>query len=544
MTSGGSAGPGADTDDRLHSLYAATRELMTATDRESLASVVVDVCERVLGFPLAGVHLRSTCDSEGLEPVAYPDPVRERFDGDPPTYTPEDRVYEVYDAEDTLRLGPTAARPDEPHRGVVVPIPGHGVLIAGAEETDPADEATTESTFELVELLGENTAVALDRLEREARLNELHETTRELMEARDDAAVAAAATNTAHEVLDLRLNAVYLRSTDADRLVPVSVTGEVRELFGEVPSLTRDSIGWYVYETGEPTCHEDVRESPRVANAGTPIRSGMAIPLGDHGVFFAASERVGRFDETDLALAQLFADTVEAALDRAEREALVRRRERELARQNERLDEFASVVSHDLRNPLNVAQGRLELLGDDCDSPHLDHMETAHERMEALIDDLLTLARTGRSVGDTEEVAVARSVRTVWRTIDGGGSLRVADDAGSVEADASRLQELFENLFRNAVDHVGDDVVVTVGRIDDPGRTGFFVADDGRGIPPAERDEVFDRGHTTAEDGTGFGLAIVADIAAAHGWDVRATDAAPHNGGGARFEVVTCEADR
>ncbi|MFC7096954.1 GAF domain-containing sensor histidine kinase [Halobaculum marinum] len=538
MTTGAAGGPGGD--DRLHSLYAATRELMTATSRESLSAVVVDVSERVLGYSLTGVHLRAADGGDGLVPVAYPDSVREQFDGEPPTYTPGDRVYDVYETEESLRLGATEDRPDDPDRGIVVPIEDHGVLIAGTKEPG----MTPETTFDLVELLAENTAVALDRLEREARLNELHETTRELMEARDAAAVAAAATNTAHEVLDLRLNAVYLRSTDAARLVPVSVTSEVRELYGEVPTLTPDSIGWHVYETSEPACHGDVRQSPRVADVETPVRAGMAIPLGDHGVFFAGSEHAGEFDDGDVALAQLFADTVEAALDRAEREALVRRRERELARQNERLDEFASVVSHDLRNPLNVAQGRLELLGDDCDSPHLDHMETAHERMEALIDDLLALARTGRSVGETEEVSLGVSVQEVWRTIDGGGSLAVADGVGRVEADASRLQELLENLFRNAVDHVGDDVDVTVGRLDDPGRSGFFVADDGPGIPPTERGRVFERGHTTAEDGTGFGLAIVADIADAHGWDVRATDASAASGGGARFEVVTNEDER
>ncbi|MFC7135631.1 sensor histidine kinase [Halobaculum litoreum] len=171
-------------------------------------------------------------------------------------------------------------------------------------------------------------------------------------------------------------------------------------------------------------------------------------------------------------------------------------------------------------------------------------METAHERMEALIDDLLALARTGRSVGETEPVALASTVTSVWRTIDGGGTVSVADGVGTVEADASRLQELFENLFRNAVEHAGDGVAVTVGRLDDPARSGFYVADDGPGVPPTDRDRVFERGHTTAEDGTGFGLAIVAEIADAHGWDVRATDAAPRNGGGARFEIVTGEGER
>jgi signal transduction histidine kinase len=495
--------PGADMDDRVRSLYAATREIMTATTRAELCRVVVDVSERVLGYGLTGVHLRAG-DRRELVPMAYPPSVRERFDGAPPTYVPDDEVYDVYEREEPLRLGDVADRPSTAHRGVVVPIPDHGVLVAGAETpADPGDVCPG-----LVETLGGHAAVALDWLERESRLNDLHETTRQLMEARDSAAVAASATNTAHEVLDFRLNAVYLKASDGDRLVPVSVTSEARERYGSVPDLTPGSVAWAVYDAGEQQVIPDVRRSARVDDPNAAIRSMLAVPLGDHGVFVAGGERPGRFDDADVALAQVFADTVEAALDRAQREALVRRRERELSRQNERLDEFASVVSHDLRNPLNVAQGRLELLGDDCDSPHVDHLATAHRRMEELIEDLLALARTGRSVGEPEPVSIERTVVDVWATIDGGGSLSVADEIGYVDADPSRLRELFGNLFGNAVGHAGDDVRVTVGslegdRSDDgderpthvdgrirgggPGGggtpAGFYVADDGPGGP-------------------------------------------------------------
>jgi len=542
-------------DDRLRSLYAATRDLMSATSRPALCRAVVDVSERVLGYSLTGVHLRGD-DGTELVPMAYPESVRERFDEGPPTYVPGDEVYGVYERDDPLRLGAVPDRRSASHRGIVVPIPDHGVLIAGHERSGDADDVC----LELVELLGQHAAVALDAIERESRLNGLHETTRELMEARDSAAVAASATNTAHEVLDLHLNAVYLASSDGRRLVPVSVTSEARALFGDVPELSTDSLAWQVFESGEVAARNDAQLALASEAPGPAIRSVLAVPLGDHGVFLAGSERPGRFDEGDVALTQLFADTVEAALDRAEREAIVRRREGDLARQNERLDEFASVVSHDLRNPLNVAQGRLELLDDDCDSPHISRIETAHERMEALIEDLLALARTGRSVGDTEPVSLERTVSDVWQTVDGTGSLSVADDIGYVDADASRLQELLENLFRNAVDHAGDDVDITVGSLgggrdagdhgaagtgvgshaaDEPeASTGFYVADDGPGIPSERREAVFERGHTTDDDGTGFGLAIVAEIAGSHGWSVRVTDA---DGGGARFEVVVDE---
>ncbi|MGQ4555618.1 ATP-binding protein [Halobellus sp. GM3] len=102
-------------------------------------------------------------------------------------------------------------------------------------------------------------------------------------------------------------------------------------------------------------------------------------------------------------------------------------------------------------------------------------------------------------------------------------------------ADSDRLQNLFENLFRNAVEHAGESATVRVGLLD--GR-GFYVEDDGAGIPTEERDRVFDLGHSTADRGTGYGLAIVKWIADAHGWEVSVTDGTE---GGARFEFTDVE---
>jgi len=200
------------------------------------------------------------------------------------------------------------------------------------------------------------------------------------------------------------------------------------------------------------------------------------------------------------------------------------RKERE-----KRLEQFASIVSHDLRNPLNVAQGRLELVDEECDSEHLEHVVRAHERMNALIDDLLTLAREGGQLGDTEAVDLADLVGDCWQNVETTEvSIRTNVDR-RIEADQSRVQQLLENLFRNAVEHGGEEV--TVGELAD----GFYVEDDGPGIPADERDKVFEAGYSTGENGTGFGLAIVEQVADAHGWAVRLTDG---EDGGARFEIT------
>ncbi|MFC3957804.1 histidine kinase N-terminal 7TM domain-containing protein [Halovivax cerinus] len=227
------------------------------------------------------------------------------------------------------------------------------------------------------------------------------------------------------------------------------------------------------------------------------------------------------------------------------------RYERELERQNERLDRFASVVSHDLRNPLNVADGYLSILAERHDDPELDEIETSLDRMEHIIEDVLTLARHGDVVSERSLVDLAVLVNTAWNGVDtADASLRIETGDHRVAADRSRLTQALENLFRNAVEHGGADVTVTVGTIDvddapasATGRSaapetsekvGFYVADDGVGIPEDDRDAVLESGYTTNRDGTGLGLDIVGQIVEAHGWSLAVTESVD---GGAQFDI-------
>ncbi|SMO75699.1 two-component system sensor histidine kinase NtrB [Halorubrum cibi] len=214
-----------------------------------------------------------------------------------------------------------------------------------------------------------------------------------------------------------------------------------------------------------------------------------------------------------------------------------KRWEESLRRKNERLDEFASIVSHDLRNPLNVASGRLELLREECDSPQIDEIESAHERMRSLIDDLLSLARAGDELNEAERVDLSTVADRAWRNVATEEATLRTDGDVTFAADESRLEGLLENLIRNAIEHGGDEVTVIVGALEDG--KGFYLEDDGPGIPEEHREAVFESGYTTAEDGTGFGLSIVERIAEAHGWEVRATESTD---GGARFEVTGVDA--
>jgi PAS domain S-box-containing protein len=211
-----------------------------------------------------------------------------------------------------------------------------------------------------------------------------------------------------------------------------------------------------------------------------------------------------------------------------------KKKEQRLAQQNEQLEEFASVVSHDIRNPLMIAGGRMDLLQEDCDSEHLAPIDRALSRMETLVEDLLTLAREGERVSEMEPVALGDLLERCWQNVETASATIQARSDRTIHADRSRLAQLLENLIRNAVEHGGDDVTITVGELDD----GLYLGDDGPGIPEDERENVFDAGYSTAEDGTGFGLSIVKQIADAHGWDIRVTEGTD---GGARFEITGVE---
>jgi PAS domain S-box-containing protein len=227
-----------------------------------------------------------------------------------------------------------------------------------------------------------------------------------------------------------------------------------------------------------------------------------------------------------------------------------REHEERLQQRNEQLEEFASVISHDLRNPLSVAHGYARLVADDYDDDRLEKIANAHDRMEELLEDLLTLAREGRAVSEPEPVSLKEAAHQAWAIVDTSGCTLTVEGSRDLLADDTRLRQLLENLYSNAAEHGAPDVAapspsadggeadagtvtIRVGTTDE----GFFVADDGPGIPEADRERVFEAGESGADTGIGLGLTIVRRIADAHGWDVGVAEDAD----GARFEFTGVE---
>jgi signal transduction histidine kinase len=204
------------------------------------------------------------------------------------------------------------------------------------------------------------------------------------------------------------------------------------------------------------------------------------------------------------------------------------------------VEPVAGAISHDLRNPLDVAGAHLEAARETGASEHFDAVADAHGRMERIIRDVLTLARGERALNLDPAVSVGSTVEDAWQAVQTDGwTIRLDDALPEPSADPDRLERLFENLFRNAIEHGADEGTVRV-RAMAGASSGIVVDDDGPGIPRDERTSVLEPGYTVDGDGTGLGLAIVDRIAAAHDWNVSVTENAA---GGTRIELVFDAAD-
>ncbi len=484
----------------IENLHTTVQSIMEARTERGLAEVVASALRDVLDMPVNGVHLYDESEG-GLVPVAWTDRTEELV-GAPPTFAPGDgiawRVFETGEAQvyDDISTVDDRYNPDTDVRSqITLPLADHGVLVIGSPEPNAFDE----TDLDLARILATHATIGLDRIAYEQTLQEyrtLVETVGDPMFVLDEEGYITMA------------NEAHLRHLDADEETVVGAhAGEfiADGDFERGTDLLLDLLGdpdraWATYEITAIT----------PTGGRTPAEINLA-PLTDDTGSFTGSVGVVR-DITDR-----------------------KEREQALECQNERLDEFAGIVSHDLRNPLNVAQGRLELAREHHDSEHLAQAAEAVDRSLTLIDDLLALARDGTAVGDIEAISLAETVDRCWQNVSTLDATLVVKTTQTIRADRSRLSQLLENLFRNAVEHGGEDVTVTVGAVD--GRNGFYVADDGPGISAAKREQVLNAECSTTDGptGSGFGLTIVQEIVAAHGWDIRLTD---DEAGGARFEIT------
>ena len=378
----------------------------------------------------------------------------------------------------------------------------------------------TDPTGETIGLVGIGRDIA-DRKAYEQKLTALHDTADELTTSATVNEVCEQAIAASEEILEFDLSVIDIEADGV--LEKTAASGDViPDQMADMP--IDEGIAGKTYRTGESFLIDDLTTHDG-ANPQGPFRSAISIPLGDHGVFQAVAESTEAFNEADLELTELLASHVTSALDRIEHEQT-------LEQQNERLERFTSAISHHLRSPLNVAQGRVNLARETSDNENLKQAAAAIERSLTLTEDLLTLAQDGTDVTETESIQLPEVVTASWTAVASTNATISVETTQVIQANRRRLKQMLENLLGNAINHGGSDVSVTVGTLD--AENGFYIADDGPGIPEDKRERVFETGYSTEADGTGFGLSIVQETADAHGWDLTVTES---DAGGARFEI-------
>ncbi|MFB6300263.1 MAG: response regulator [Halobacteriales archaeon] len=483
---------------RIKALHEVAHDLETLDSAMAVYERAVSAARDILGFETGNISVYDP-DTETFETVVAKDTV---FDL-PHRFQAEGSL-----AGQTLREGRTIVVNDiEKHEKILdefarqsalsVPIGERAVLQAGSASTDAFDE----NDVELVELLATHASQALDRIDRTANLKRERDRFEVLFETlpeptvhlQDDAAIISDINPAFEDVFGYTLEEAKGESIN-DLIVPEDKLQEAKQ----IDNRAEDDL--FTKEVQRQTRDGEIRDFLLIAT-GRVIGETAGRPEG-YAIYADITER--------------------------------KRYERRLQRQNERLEQVADLVAHDIRTPLNTAMGNLDLYHETEESDRLDRVERALTRIDNIVADIRTLAKQGEAVLDPEPVDLDWACREAWQTLQPtDASLTVEATGATVSADSSRLIQLLENLLRNAITHSDAGVTIHVGRLGDS--SGFYVADDGPGIPPEDREAVFESGYSTSDAGTGFGLAIVEQIASAHDWSVSITAS---DSGGVRIEIT------
>jgi PAS domain S-box-containing protein len=518
-----------DQRERIARLHGHTVALVGCHDVPELYAETVETARSVLGFDTASVFV---ADGDRLVPVAQ----ATHADHDPVDAIPLDHgvAGETY-RTGTARLVRDVDTPETAvaHRaasggGISVPLGDDAVFQAVSCDPD----AFGAVDLELAELLVSHVTATRERLRAEAELRGERDRLGALFENVPDAAVS-------YELVD---DEPYVRA----------VNPAFERVFG---FTSEELVGRNLDDYIVPPTGEQARAATRLngrLKRGESIRTECCRRTADGVRTFILQVIPLELGRENVAGYAIYTDITER-----------QERERELRRQNERLEEFANIVSHDLRNPLSIATGYLDLAAESGDPEAFDRVAEAHDRMDRLIEDLLSLARKGQVVGEMRPLDVATVATQAWAGVETGRASLELPESLPADGDEGRLIELFENLFRNSVEHgstsrrggaddsvehgstssrpgaddaVGAGLTVRVEALGEPdgGTEGFAVEDDGAGIPAERRESILVPGETTSDAGIGYGLSIVNRIVEAHGWSLSVTDGAD---GGARFEI-------
>nr|WP_240147569.1 MEDS domain-containing protein [Halorussus sp. JP-T4] len=409
----------------------------------------------------------------------------------------------------------------------------YGTLWFGS--TEPRDRRFSDAERTFIELMGQWVSYELERREHKQSQRELYEIIADNELSTDEKFEQLLELGCDH--LDLSVGMLTRNRDEAFEIVKMH--GSHPEL-GEgslTPPMT-DNYCRRVVETGDPVSVADAGAAGWDGDAlyhqfDLECYAGVQLTVGGEAYgticFTDLSPRGVSFTDAEQTFLELMGQCVSYELERNHRET-------QLQDKNDRLENFASMLAHELRNPVNVGQIYSQQLPAETDVESVDYVREAFDRIENIVDVMLVLTRGREAVDRRSPVGLADTAGEAWAEVDAPeATLEPATDA-TIRADETYVRHLLRNLLENAVEHGGRDVTVTVGDLPD----GFYVADDGTGISGETRNEVFDEGFTTAADsgGTGLGLAFVRRLADVYEWNCAVTES---EAGGARFEFTNVD---
>ncbi|WP_226040399.1 PAS domain S-box protein [Natrinema sp. DC36] len=379
------------------------------------------------------------------------------------------------------------------------------------------------------------------------QLTELHDASRQLTYTNSIESVAETTVTIAESVLDSPVSTLWRYDDETDSLHPVAMTDSTSDVIGveaveDLSPVRSDRLGMEVFRSGESRSIADYQTIENRA-FDWPLSSVLIVPLGEYGILQVGKRDADEIDSQSRQLIEILGLNAQAALDRAEREQLLRERTEELEMRTSQMEFINSILRHDILNGMTVIRARAEFLEADLDDQAGEYAETIVRWCDDISGFIERVQTVLNALSDEDAIALKpveatalfeaefEQLRQTYPDVTFDTSM---PDEAWVQAD-ELLADLLSNIARNAIEHNDrEDLRVTV-RIE-PGMesTTIRVADNGRGIPADRHEVAFRRGESHAKStGSGFGLFFVDVMVDAYGGDIRIEDNEP----GAAFVI-------
>lgn len=487
---------------RLYSINESTSKLFNAETINEIAEITISTTKEIMGYEFIGVH---TEENSMLKPIAATDPVKNVL-GEPEIPEGEGIAWEAFNKNEVkvysdVKKAKNVMNEDTTIQSeIAIPIGEEWLLLIGSQQINdfsPNDIAA-------LNVLCKNTKKAIDRLEKKKfveRFKFFIELSPDIVQVVNRNGEVMYQSNASP------LTEFSMPKVEGEKITDFAISNDKQVISNEMESIQEntDGVVTTTYRVNDEKTGEEIWVETRSQN----------------------------FIDTE-PLNGIIRVTREITDEKETKE--------QIKKQNKRLDQFASVVTHDLRNPLAVAQGNAGLIKERIDSTDdelnrfVTDVESSLNRMENIIQNMLSLTKSGDITGEKHVECIDEISKEAWSNVQAKEATLNIECEKKINCDKKALIQCLENLFRNSIEHGGRNVTITITDI----AKGFSIKDDGEGIDEDIAESLFEMGETTDQSGTGYGLGIVKKVVDEHEWKIEVDV----NANGAKFDITVSNEDR